>query len=74
MLLERHQQWLVVATANEVEGNDIVTHLPADLPESHWLPALMLSMLHGMELPWPPGDRSQLELPDGDAPPGLQRH
>ena len=74
VLLERHQQWLIVAAANELAGDDIVTYLPADLAERHWLPALMLDILHGMTLPWPAADRSQSELRAPEPPPNPRRH
>ncbi|MDN5870050.1 MAG: hypothetical protein L0H73_04945 [Nitrococcus sp.] len=67
VLLERHHQMLMVAATNEVQGFPL-TSVPDDLPESAVLPAVMLLLLHGMQLPWPPGDRSELELPEADGP------
>ncbi len=67
VLLERHHQMLMVAATNEVQGFPL-TSIPADLPPEAVLPAVMLLLLHSMQLPWPPGDRSELELPVKDGP------
>ena len=72
VLLERHQQMLVVAMANEAAGNNSLTRLPFGLPKAAELPGVMLLFLHSMKLPYPPEDRSQLELPDGTAPESLR--
>lgn len=74
VLLERHQQMLTVALANELEGNRAITRLPHGLPELARLPGLMLLLLHGMTLPFPPEDRSALELPEGATPESLWLH
>ena len=73
VLLERHQQMLVVAMANEAKGNPL-TKLPQGLPGSAELPGVMLLFLHSMKLPWPPEDRSKLDLPDGPTPTSLRPH
>lgn len=67
VLLERHQQLIAVGLANELADNRI-TVLPAELPASERLPVAMLLLLHSMELPWPPDDRSEFELPEGSPP------
>lgn len=67
VLLERHHQMLMVAATNEVQGFPL-TSIPEDLPQEAVLPAVLLLLLHGMKLPWPPGDRSELELPESDGP------
>lgn len=67
VLLERHHQMLMVAATNEVQGIPL-TSIPADLPQDAVLPAVMLLLLHSMRLPWPPGDRSELEMPVDDGP------
>lgn len=64
VLLERHQQFLVVAAANQASNNFQFSPLPKNLPEFAIMPGLMLLWLHSMELPWPPEDRSQIELPE----------
>jgi hypothetical protein len=73
VLLERHQQMLTVALANEAAGNPL-TSLPVGLPAPAELQALMLLFLHSMKLPWPPKDRSRLDLPNGPAPASLRPH
>ncbi|PHR52925.1 MAG: hypothetical protein COA47_17430 [Robiginitomaculum sp.] len=72
VLLERQQQILVAINVNEIKGRENFTFMPADLPETYLLPGLMLLLLHGMKLPWPPDDRSNLELPE--APENLSLH
>ena len=54
VLLERHRQMLVVAQANEIEGNPITT-LPSGLSDEQQTVGLILLRLRGMTLPWPPG-------------------
>ena len=73
VLLERHQQLIIVALANEKEGNP-VTILPSGLPASARLGGIMLLLLHGMKLPWPAEDRSQFEFPEGGSPSSLTQH
>ena len=73
VLLERHQQLIAVALANELEGNP-VTILPSGLPLNSQLGGVMLLLLHSMTLPGPAGDQSHLELPDGESPASLTRH
>lgn len=72
VLLERHQQMLMVALANEAAGNH-VTYLPAELQDDARLPALMLALLHEMELPFPVADQGSLELPPGAPPSSLRQ-
>lgn len=67
VLLERHHQMLMVAATNEVQGFPL-TSIPGDLPQNAVLPAVMLLLLHSMRLPWPPGDRTEFELPLDEGP------
>jgi hypothetical protein len=71
VLLERHQQMLVVAMANERAGNP-VTVMPPGLSATARLAGAMLLLLHSMKLPFPLADRSQLELPEGSPPAPLR--
>lgn len=72
VLLERQQQMLVVAGANQAAGTAAVTFIPHDLPDAHRTAAVALLFLHGMKLPWPPGDRSR-DAALTAAPPGSGR-
>ena len=65
VLLERHQQLIVVAMANEHAGNPMLT-LPGlgRMEETALRAGLMLFWLLGMKLPFPVADRSHLVLPD----------
>lgn len=67
VLLERHQQLLVVAMANEAAGNPM-TVMPAGLSQQDRLAGLMLLLLLRMKLPFPAADRSRTELPEGSPP------
>lgn len=62
VLLERHQQMLVLAVANEKAGNPMCA-IPAGAEEADQRIGLMLIWLLRMKLPFPPADRSRLELP-----------
>ncbi len=73
VLLERHQQMIMVALLNTATP-DPVTYLPRGLPTHAELPGVMLALLHRMKLPFPPADRSALEPPEGDPPVSLQSH
>lgn len=73
VLLERQQQGIVVALANEHAGNSLMS-LPVGLSAEQTTVVVALFLLHGMELPWPPEDRSGLELPPGSARASLRRH
>lgn len=53
VLLERHKQMLMVATTNRMNGNPVTT-LPAGLSATQQRIGLVLLLLRGMELPWPP--------------------
>ena len=55
VLLERHTQLVVVAKANELAGNPILTTLPYGLSPDQQRVGIALLLLRGMELPWPPG-------------------
>ena len=54
VLLERHKQLLVVAKANELSGNPVVTTLPYGLSPDQQRVGVALLLLRGMQLPWPP--------------------
>ena len=73
VLLERQQQALMVATANEMAGNPLMP-VPSGLPKSARTGAAMLFLLHGMKLPFPVKDRSGMTLPLGSSPASLTRH
>lgn len=73
VLLERHQQALVVALANEAAGNPVMS-IPEGFPESARTGAAVLFLLHGMTLPFPAADRSGFEVPEGALPATLSRH
>lgn len=73
VLLERHQQLIVVALANEMQNNK-VTVLPQGLPKNARLGGIMLLLLHSMILPWPSEDRSHFDLPEGGPPSSLTVH
>lgn len=67
VLMERHLQALVVASANEAAGNSNFMAVPEDLPESSIPNAAMIYMLHGMTLPYPVKPRSADGFPQPDA-------
>lgn len=71
VLLERHQQLMVVALANEMAGNTF-TYLPSTLPDDARLAGVMLLLLYQMKLPFPVADRSRLELPEGTPDPSMR--
>ena len=73
VLLERQQQAIVVALANETAGNPLMP-IPPGLSDVQRTVAVALFLLHGMKLPWPPSDRSGFELPKGSARASLQLH
>lgn len=73
VLLERQQQAIVVALANETAGNPLMP-VPEGFPESARSAAAMLFLLHRMKLPFPVEDRSDMTLPSGSALASLRRH
>lgn len=73
VLLERQQQAIMVALANELEGNSFFS-VPEGFSSEQTTVFAMLFLLHGMELPWPPFDRSDFEIPQGSAQATLQLH
>ncbi|MEN2386429.1 hypothetical protein [Comamonas sp. A7-5] len=73
ILLERHQQAIVLAMLNERAGNPLMP-IPQGLPAAARQGAAMLFLLHQMKLPFPVADRTGLELPVGAAPGSLARH
>jgi len=72
VLLERQQQAIMVATANEIEGNPVMP-IPCGLPESARTGVAMLFLLHRMTLPFPVQDRETLALPTGAHAGSLRR-
>lgn len=68
VLIERHQQALVVACANEAAGNTAFMTVPASLPEASIAGAAMIYLLHGMTLPYPVKNRLESEFPPAGAP------
>lgn len=64
VLLERHQQLLVIAMANKVQNNP-VTVMPEGLSAQEQLVGLALLLLLRMKLPFPPRDVSGLTVPAG---------
>lgn len=68
VLMERHQQALVVASANEAVGNSAFMTVPAELPDASIPGAAMIYMLHGMKLPYPVKQRSADVFPQLNAP------
>jgi len=73
VLLERHQQLIMVAMANELANNPL-TIIPQGLPKAKILPGLLLSLAHGMTLPYPVKDQSALALPQGAFDPSILLH
>lgn len=73
VLLERHMQLIALVIFNEKMENN-VTVFPLGLPAHARLGGIMLLLLHGMKLPWPPEDRSQFELPEGCPPSSMKLH
>ena len=63
VLIERHQQALVVACANEAAGNRSFMTVPKTLPDSALQGAAMIYLLHAMKLPYPVKPRSGSEFP-----------
>lgn len=73
VLLERQQQGIMVALANEKAGNPLIT-IPAALTVAQRTAVVALFLLHSMKLPWPPEDRSGFALPAGSARASLRPH
>lgn len=73
VLMERHVQSLMVAAANEVRGNPLMT-VPTGCDEATTRGGAMIFLMHGMKLPWPPRDRSRCELPEGQPTASLTLH
>ncbi|PKR55507.1 hypothetical protein [Thalassospira marina] len=61
VLLERHMQMIVVASANQAAGETTV--IPSSLRDDQLTSYLMLFWLLRMKLPFPAKDRSDFELP-----------
>jgi len=68
VLMERHLQALVVASANEAAGNSAFMAVPEELPAASIPGAAMIYMLHGMKLPYPVKQRSADGFPPLGAP------
>lgn len=60
VILERHQQALVVALSNEAAGN-LLMPIPEGLPKNARTGAAILFLLQEMKLPFPVGDRAAYE-------------
>lgn len=73
VLLERQQQAITVALVNELAGNPVML-IPAGFSDIQRTVAAAISQLHGMELPFPPEDRSGFVVPPGCAPESLRLH
>lgn len=73
VLLERQQQAIMVALANELAGNPLMP-IPPGFSPAQTTTAVALFLLHGMKLPWPPADRSGFEVPIGSARATLRPH
>lgn len=73
VFLERQQQAIVLAAANEAAGNPLMP-VPSDLPNAARTGAALLFLLHEMKLPFPVKDRTGFSLPPGSAPASLRRH
>ena len=73
VLLERHQQALVLALANETAGNPLMP-IPPGFSSDQTTVAVALFLLHGMKLPFPVADRSGFEIPVGSARATLRPH
>jgi len=67
VLLERHQQALMVAGLGEITG-DFMIEIPAGLSQDRKRAALILIWLYRMKLPFPIVDRSRDELPPAARP------
>ena len=73
VLLERHEQMLMVCMGNAAEGEPRMTFIPKELPDSDRLPAQMLEWHLRMSLPWRPQDRSRDEARGAASAPSLRR-
>jgi hypothetical protein len=73
VLLERHQQLLLVAHMNK-QTNKPVTSLPVGLPKDARLAGVMLLLFHSMTLPLPISDLRSVEFPDTLLQGSLLRH
>jgi len=73
VLLERQQQAIMVATANEIEGNPLMP-VPRGFPETARTGLAMLFLLHQMVLPFELQDLSALEWPAATHPGSLRKH
>lgn len=73
VFLERQRQALLVAAANEKEGNPLMS-VPPSFSEEQRSVAAVISLLYQMKLPWPPTDQSRWQPPQGGPPGSLRRH
>jgi hypothetical protein len=73
VLLERQQQAIIVALANEKAGNPVMP-VPPGFSAAQRTVAAVLFLLHGMKLPWPAADRSGFEVPSGAARESFRIH
>lgn len=73
VLLERHQQAIMVALANEFAGN-LLLPVPRSFNLKQRTVFVALFLLHSMELPFPVEDRSGFSIPQGALPINLRQH
>lgn len=73
VLLERQMQAITLAVVNQAAGNPVM-FVPRGLPTSDRTMAAALFLLHAMQLPWPPEDRSNSSLPSTAALETLRPH
>lgn len=65
VLLERHQQAILLCTANALADNPVVMYAPAELTGIDLTKFAIVFLWHSMSLPYPVTDESQLDI---DAP------
>lgn len=61
VILERQQQAIMALPMHEMSGGAPKVYLPPMLPKSAQTGAVILVVLHGMKLPFPPSGRADFE-------------
>lgn len=61
VILERQQQAITALPLHEMSGGRPMVHVPPMLPPAARTGAVILTVLHGMKLPFPPDDRAGYE-------------
>lgn len=61
VILERQQQAITALPLHEMSGGRPMVHVPPMLPPAARTGAVILAVLHGMKLPFPPDDRAGYE-------------